>query len=244
MDGSQQEIEYLITQIKDHQICHGGLVKLVRLEDPHTVPARPIAVSIKPTPFPRAQYDKAVALQSCFNELYMRAGSDQAWLHTVFKPILKHDALLNSLWRIAMEVQRAGRVQDKSCGVFRSDYILHATTSKTEIKQVEMNTISVAGACHADRVARMHRHIQTTAKVGSPISVLLDSTSFILVSSVQPVPYAGRRAFVRSTDQTRARQINNLVNFLRTVVEQPLLGCSRTRTVSTTPTLHIAHVFS
>ncbi|KAF7189818.1 Glutathione synthetase, partial [Pseudocercospora fuligena] len=161
MAMTEEDIKTLIPEIKDYLITHGSLLKLVRYEEVSTVQARPVGVSIAPTKFPRSAFDQAQRLQPSMSELYIRAASNESWLEEVFRPLLKQDAFLSSLWDIWLKVKAAGVVQDVVCGIFRSDYMLHGS-SKGEspaIKQVEMNTFSVAGAYHAQTTARMHKHI-------------------------------------------------------------------------------------
>ena len=44
-DLPEEQMQSLVDEIKDYQITHGSLIKLVRHEEPHTVPAIPIGVS-------------------------------------------------------------------------------------------------------------------------------------------------------------------------------------------------------
>ncbi|KXT11699.1 hypothetical protein AC579_6987 [Pseudocercospora musae] len=161
MEMSAEDVKTLIPEIKDYLITHGSLLKLVRYEEPSTVQARPVGVSIVPTKFPRAAFEHAQSLQPCMSELYIRAASDESWLEEVFRPLIKQDAFLSALWTIWLKVKAAGVVQDMVCAIFRSDYMLHAPSARSSpsIKQVEMNTVSVAGAYHAQTTARMHKHI-------------------------------------------------------------------------------------
>lgn len=104
----EQDIKRLVSEIKDYQLTHGSLLKLVWLEESSTVPAQPVGVSILPTAFPRSHYEKALKLQICFNQLYMRAACDEKWLYNVLAPLMDHDSLLASLWRIFSQVSRDG----------------------------------------------------------------------------------------------------------------------------------------
>lgn len=156
MDLSDSQVEQLTTEIRDYQITHGSLLKLVRFEEETTVPARPVSVSLYPTAFPGQLFEDALALQQSFNELYIRASNDPSWLEGVLQNLLKFDDLVHGLWHVFKRVPR--NTQNIVCGIFRSDYMVHNDTSS--LKQVEMNTFSVAGGCHAERVASMHRHVQ------------------------------------------------------------------------------------
>lgn len=153
--ASEEEVESLVSEIKDWQITHGSLLKLVRSETSSTVHARPVGVSIFPTRLRRADFEEAKTLQPIFNELYLRAASDFEWLTGIFSPLIKHDHLCRALWDVLLETRMISSAQDIVCGVFRSDYM----SQRSGIKQVEMNTFSVAGACHSQRVAEMHLHL-------------------------------------------------------------------------------------
>lgn len=158
---SRTELEYLVSEVKDYQITHGSLLKIVEYETDSFVPARPVGTTLLPTPFPRAGYDEAVELQQAYCELYMRIASDDEWLFSVLKPLRYHDKLLTVLWEVFEKVREAGMVQKVVCQVFRNDYMVHqpVAESEAELKQVEMNTFCCAGAAHAERIANMHKHL-------------------------------------------------------------------------------------
>lgn len=178
-----QDLERRIADIRDYQITNGSLLKLVQYASLTQTPAAPVNVSLEPTPFPRKLYEDAVALQQSMNELYVRVANDEDWLYSVLRPQIENDrhGLVAKLWDVHVKCKEAGPVQDVVCGIFRSDYMLcgedeNAAGEESEkrkrhgnggrlggktvsLKQVEMNNFSVAGACHAERVAGMHRHM-------------------------------------------------------------------------------------
>ena len=162
---NEAKLKQLISDVKDYLLTNGSVLKLVRFEELSSVPARPVGVSILPTPFPRRLFESAVAVQPLFTELYLRAASDDTWFHEVFNPLLGKDRFLDALHGILMKVKEAGTLQDVVCGVFRSDYMVHESEHGVGLKQVEFNTFSAAGACHAERVGRMHRHLQRVHKL-------------------------------------------------------------------------------
>ncbi|KAL9105008.1 MAG: hypothetical protein Q9163_000105 [Psora crenata] len=61
-----------------------------------------------------------------------------------------------------------GYVQDKSLGIFRSDYMLRTSSNHGELTlgQVEFNTFSVAGGCHSNKVSDMHKYLMETGAYG------------------------------------------------------------------------------
>lgn len=157
---TDEQLQLFITELKDYQITHGSLVKLVQHEEPNTVPAVPIGVSILPTPFPRSRFHQALSLQQPYNKLYAFLSSDDAWLEKTLRPVIEEDEFVRCLWDIHRHVQDAGPIQDIHLGIFRSDYMLHGDSfMDATLKQVEMNTFSVAGGTHASIVANMHRHM-------------------------------------------------------------------------------------
>lgn len=163
MDSGEQ-LNSLITEIKDWQITHGSLLKLVGYEEPHTVPARPIGVSVFPTPFPRHCFDQACQSAPIFNRLYAAIAEDDVWLETVLHDLIGSDELVGALWEIHTTVKTEGFAQDLNLGIFRSDYMLHAGAteelSDASLKQVEFNAFSVAGGTHGNIVSDMHQHLQ------------------------------------------------------------------------------------
>ena len=179
---TEEQLYHLVTEIKDYQLTNGSLLKLIEYENESSVPARPVSVSILPTPFTRKRYEEALELQHVFNELYMRVASDADWLCSVISPLIEHDGLVAALWNVYLRVEEAGALQNVVCGLFRSDYMLHQTQDDTvaSLKQVEMNTFSCAGAAHAQRVAKMHRHLN---RVRDPEHVVGDSKSSRLPKS-------------------------------------------------------------
>ncbi|KAK4548330.1 hypothetical protein LTR36_010200 [Oleoguttula mirabilis] len=163
---SEEHLAQLVTDIKDYQLTHGNVLKLVRFEEATRVPSIGVGVSVLPTPFPRRCFNEAWALQRCMNELYIRAGTDEQWLHTILQPLMERDGFLAALWDVHVDVRKAGVVQDVVCGIFRSDYMHQpCAVDHATLKQVEVNTFSAAGACHAEHVANMHRHLQRMRRV-------------------------------------------------------------------------------
>ncbi|KAK0284529.1 hypothetical protein LTR35_000861 [Friedmanniomyces endolithicus] len=163
-DEVQESYTRLISDIKDYLITHGHLLKLVRFETPSRVPAVGVNVSCQPTPFPRHLFLQATSLQLAMTELYIRAASDDDWLHSIMRPQIEGEptGLLASLWDVWVKCREAGVVQSVSCAIVRSDYMLHVDAEREAevgLRQVEMNTFSVAGACHAEGVASMHRRL-------------------------------------------------------------------------------------
>lgn len=179
---SPDHLQSILTQIKDYQTNHGSLLKVIGSETPHSVHLQPVSASVFPTLFPRRSFNEAVDdFQLIYNELYCKLAEDVEWLYAVTGPLRRTEPLVDALWCVYEEVQ--SRRQDVwsqyieqrvHAGVFRSDYMLHVQsdnpadsdddedenwTQNLCLKQVEFNSFSCAGGCHADKVANMHRFL-------------------------------------------------------------------------------------
>ncbi|KAE9378427.1 putative glutathione synthetase [Stipitochalara longipes BDJ] len=163
---SDEQYAALVSDIKDWQITHGSLLKLVHTDDENTVQCQPVGTTLFPTLFPRALFDEAHALQTAFNKLYAAVSEDDEWLLDVLGDLIEVDDLASALWEIYQEVKEEGIVQGLTLGIFRSDYMMHIDSKETswrpELKQVELNTVSCAGGVHTNIVSNMHRHLHRT----------------------------------------------------------------------------------
>ncbi|TVY73606.1 Glutathione synthetase large chain [Lachnellula suecica] len=163
---SDEQLEILVANIKDWQLTHGSLLKLVSSDEDSTVLAQPVGACLFPTLFPRQLFEQALDLQKTYDKLYARVAEDEEWLYSTLKGLIETYDLARVLWGIHQEVEREGYVQDVVLGIFRSDYMLDANTESVStseeilLKQVEFNTISCAGGVHSNLVADMHRRLQ------------------------------------------------------------------------------------
>jgi hypothetical protein len=165
---TEQQLEEL-TQLATAYAWLNGL-QLQYLPAPKNVP-----VTIFPSPFPRSALLAAKQLQSTYNILYARIASDEAFLDRVIGPISDVDSFTGEIWRGWKELRNEGLhevcrfpwpigrwltgiLQQYHLAIFRSDYLLHAPRDKEiTLKQVEFNTMSVAGAIHSKQMAALHR---------------------------------------------------------------------------------------
>lgn len=196
------QLDHLVEEIKDFQITHGSLVKLVKFEEEETVPSHPIGASLIPNQFPRECFRKATRIQTIYNELYAKISTDEVWLEETLKEYIEHDELTSILWKIHLETKRNAtwRPQTLSLGIFRSDYMVHAdhssaelseVKSKPELKQIEFNTYTVAGGVHANIIADLHQHLHRTGIYGSTFGDPLASPVFL-------PPNSGKDGIIRS----------------------------------------------
>jgi hypothetical protein len=163
---SDEQYASLVSDIKDWQITHGSLLKLVQTDEENTVKCHPVGTTLFPTLFPKELFHDAHALQKAYNKLYAAVAEDDEWLFDVLKELFDVDDLASALWEIYQEVKEEGFVQDLTLGIFRSDYMMHVNpierSHRPELKQVELNTVSCAGGVHTNRVSDMHRHLHRT----------------------------------------------------------------------------------
>jgi glutathione synthase len=180
---SDEQLEVLVEDIKDWQLTHGSLLKLVNTDEDSTVLAQPVGACLFPTLFPRRLFEQALYLQKTYNKLYTRVAEDEEWLFKTLKGLIETDELARPLWEIHQEVKKEGYVQDASLGIFRSDYMLSASVGQeVQLKQVEFNTISCAGGIHSNLISDMHRHLQRTGSYipSDPTSKTVKITSSLL----------------------------------------------------------------
>lgn len=182
LDLSDEDLELIVSELEDFQLTHGSLLKIPRgfsadIDSPVAV-ARPIGISVIPTPFPRAHFDQALQIQTVFNELYIRVAEDKVWLERILENLRGTDDFAAKLWDIWVRVRAEGEVQPLRCGIWRSDYMLQANEEiinfqkngrddasdldvfqDAQLKQVEFNTFSCAGGSHATVVSEAHRYL-------------------------------------------------------------------------------------
>ncbi|ANZ76488.1 BA75_04051T0 [Komagataella pastoris] len=123
-------------------------------------------VTLFPTPFPRKQFEKALAVQEDFNELYAQVVKNQEWLGPILEDLSQFDKdFTGKLWETYKEAKTIGIVQPVSLGLFRSDYMVDTLSASSfdgvngKIKQIEFNTVSVSFGGLSPKVAQLHRYL-------------------------------------------------------------------------------------
>ena len=173
---SEQE-EHLVQAVKDWSIEHGLTVRpspafISESNNPHNVLATNAPVTLFPSPFPRSCFEDAQSIQRLYNELYAAIATDDAWLETIVQELVEVDDFIANLWKIHLQVKEEGYVQPLSLGLFRSDYMLHtpSSTEKSQLKQVEFNTISSSFGGLARLVTALHTHLATYPDPSAPLA--------------------------------------------------------------------------
>ena len=204
---SEAHIASLADTIKDWQFEHGSLLKA----PPRTgkTLAYPIGVAAFPSNFPRTHFEQALRLQILFNLLYVSVASNEEWLHDALANLFDSDSVAKRLWAIHLAVEKEGRVQDVSLGIFRSDYMLHSPSgseNQLSLKQVEFNTYSVAGGAHSNKISNMHRYYHSRP-------TYQPDTADLVKGILLPREHMGRTALIQP-HQCRQTTPSNHLRFL------------------------------
>ncbi|USP78544.1 hypothetical protein yc1106_05818 [Curvularia clavata] len=165
---SQEEEQYLLSNLKDWSIAHGLAVRpapsfVEPSQDPAGVLANTAPVTLFPSLFPRSCFEQGLAIQKAYNELYSAIARDEQWLQGIVEQLLDVDDFVAKLWNIHLEVKKEGYVQDLSLGLFRSDYMVHKDPSQPNaqpgLKQVEFNTIASSFGGLSSQISALHRYL-------------------------------------------------------------------------------------
>ncbi|KAL8942293.1 MAG: hypothetical protein Q9216_001736, partial [Gyalolechia sp. 2 TL-2023] len=188
-------LESLVNNVLDWQYMHGSLLKLP--PDSGQILARPVDVSLFPCPYPKDLYEIGRDVQTIYNKLYVAVARDEEWLSEILRNLIDSDSFVSTLWKLYEEVKKEGRAQAFSLAIFRSDYMLHVDYDNAnrplppQLKQVELNTFSVAGGVHSARVSEMHQYLN---RIGSyvPFDTLIpqealptNPTIYLLTEALQ-----------------------------------------------------------
>ncbi len=84
-DTDGPERDNLVQAVKDWTIAHGLAVRpppalVAAGSDPAGILATSAPVTLFPSPFPRACYEQATAVQQAYNELYAKISHDEEFL--------------------------------------------------------------------------------------------------------------------------------------------------------------------
>lgn len=156
----QKELLYLESAAKEDALCSGLIMRSRSVQNDSVCELLPI--TLFPTPFPRDKYQLAADVQQEINLIMHRIAYDDSFLIASLAPIIKIDDFTNNLYSIYESVLKAGRAQETSLGLFRSDYMLDDRSQK--LQQIEMNAISVSFAGLTPKLAESHK--ANLSKVG------------------------------------------------------------------------------
>ncbi|EFX00487.1 glutathione synthetase [Grosmannia clavigera kw1407] len=170
---AKPERQRLVEVIKDWSIANGLTVRpmptAVTASDSDLASslAMPVPVTLFPSPFPRAAFHEAQAVQTAYNELYAGISQDEEFLSRIIAQVIDGDDFTASLWNVHLRVKKEGYTHKHSLGIFRSDYLVHqeagdGDSTQLPIKQVEFNTIAASFGGLSVQAAKLHRFLAET----------------------------------------------------------------------------------
>ncbi|KAI5952133.1 GSH2 [Candida theae] len=138
---SPTQEEDLITNAQQWALTN-GLVMYPPNFDIHQASVAPI--TLFPTPIPKSSFERAIKVQTLYNELYINLITKRkGWLVDILKSLAEFDPdFSGKLFDIYQKSIADGVLQPLSLGIFRSDYMIDST--EQQIKQIEFNTVSVS----------------------------------------------------------------------------------------------------
>lgn len=156
---------------RDYALAHGIVYRALPAAGNPTPQDTTIhaPMTVVPTPFPRALFEKARKLQPLFNQLYARVAMADDFLVSVFETsVCKVDDFQRRLYDIWLAVCDEGIVQRMHLGLFRNDYLMQMSEQDTlELQQVEFNTIAASFGALCTKLSAMHRHLYRTGAYAS-----------------------------------------------------------------------------
>ncbi|PYI13077.1 putative glutathione synthetase [Aspergillus violaceofuscus CBS 115571] len=168
--------EFLVKTIKDWATQNGLVVRpsptfVAKENDPQGVLATNAPVTLFPSPFPKACFEEARALQTVYNQLYAAITCDEDWIGKIMEDLIDVDDFISNLWKVHLAVKKEGYTQNLSLGLYRSDYMAHTPSdaSSPSLKQVEFNTISSSFGGLSSLVTSLHTELLNSPP-GHPIA--------------------------------------------------------------------------
>ncbi|KAI9245110.1 glutathione synthase [Phascolomyces articulosus] len=164
---SDTDRQALLNDAIDWAVAHGLLIRPPvekvsdSFENGSLVTHAPF--TLYPTPFPRAEFEKAKGLQQPWNTLIHKLSVDDALITEVMKELSGVDDFMQKLYEIYLKTKEEGVMQRASLGIHRCDYLLHAEigadTKSARIQQVEFNTIASSFGSLSTYTSQLHRYL-------------------------------------------------------------------------------------
>ncbi|KAJ1832526.1 Glutathione synthetase [Coemansia sp. RSA 2711] len=121
----------------------------------------PAPIALAPSPVPRSEFDRVVALQPALNQLFDRISRDHDFLVNTLQSLGTADEFTSRVFEMYLKQTALGAIKPAVIGIHRSDYLIHAPESepdsKPRAKQVEFNTIAASFASLSAVVGEFHR---------------------------------------------------------------------------------------
>lgn len=156
----ESSLESCATLVKNWCLVNG--LVLLNKSQPDQGSANSLPVTLFPTRFPRNEFDYAMKIQNDFNILVNSVANDYNLLRDSLKDVVLVDDFTKRLWEICETVNREGVAQPITLGLLRNDYILDqnkSSSGKTQLSQVEINTVSCSFGSATSQVNKLHKYI-------------------------------------------------------------------------------------
>ncbi|KAJ2621217.1 Glutathione synthetase [Coemansia spiralis] len=123
----------------------------------------PAPVSFAPSPIPRQEFEKVVALQPTLNQLFDKVSKDHEFLISTLNSLGSADEFTSRIFTMYVQLHSLGVKKPAVIGIHRSDYLIHAPDNEPDAspkaKQVEFNTIASSFASLSSIVGNFHRYM-------------------------------------------------------------------------------------
>ena len=149
---TKQVEENILPQLNQWALSNG----LIMADKDNISKATVAPTTVFPTPVPAKVFENAKTLQKTYNQLYAQV-SNSDWLMDETKKLVHSDPdFTGKLYDMA---QKCDSQQTLKLGLFRSDYLIDQKSE--QIKQVELNTVSVSFAGLSTKVGEMHSFLNS-----------------------------------------------------------------------------------
>ncbi|KAJ2847337.1 Glutathione synthetase [Coemansia brasiliensis] len=159
-----QELQPYADTALDWQATHGLLFRAPKTDSEvswqHSALV-PTPIALAPSPIPRKEFDKVVALQPVLNQLFDKISRDHEFLVTALESLGTADEFTSRVFDMYLKQQSIGVTKPGVIGIHRSDYLIHAPenepNAQPRAKQVEFNTIAASFGSLSAIVGNFHR---------------------------------------------------------------------------------------
>ncbi|KAJ2256345.1 Glutathione synthetase [Coemansia sp. RSA 455] len=162
---SPGQLRAYVDEAVDWEATHGLLLRAPKLDGDDWLATAlvPAPVALAPSPIPRSEFDKVVALQPVFNQLFDRVARDHDFLTSTLESLGSADEFTLRILAMYIQQRVLGVWKPAVVGIHRSDYLIHAPENEPDAsplaKQVEFNTIASSFASLSSIVGDFHRHM-------------------------------------------------------------------------------------
>ncbi|XP_046653809.1 glutathione synthetase-like isoform X2 [Daphnia pulicaria] len=174
-------VDEIATLAKDWALLHGCCLRSRQNFSTESVEFAPFLLI--PSVFPKKEFDKAVELQTLFNEMTHRVANNRQFLESTLAAASTVDPFTARLFQIYKTVQEEGVTQTIDLGLIRNDFMLGADCPNCmspccfQLKQVEINTVASGFASLGPSVSCLHRFVMQELSHGDKLQQLPENNA-------------------------------------------------------------------